>query len=462
MEPLSGDILVLGLGRSGEAVAAYVARHSRAGEATSVFVADEADGEAQAERAGKLRALGVEVELGVTEAPGADLVVASPGIAPSSPLMRSARSIGVEVISEIEFAFRRSRSPWAAITGTNGKTTTTALVAHLLAEAGRAAETVGNVGSPAISVVDDAGQATVLVAEVSSFQLALTSSFRPRVSVLLNVTEDHVDWHGSMEAYTSDKGKVFENQGPGDVAVIDVDDLGSAPFADAVAARGVEVRRVSLHRVPAGGAGLDGKKLTIDLNGSLTPLCDGDDLLIKGNHNVSNALAAAAAVSAFGVPAADIAKGLRTFAPIEHRLEPAGVVAGVEYYNDSKATNPDAVIKAVAAFDDQPLVLLLGGRNKGNDFRALAEAAAPGCRAVVTFGEAGGDIAAAFEGLDAHVVRAGGMLEAVRSAAGLAKQGDAVVLSPACASFDEFTSYEHRGRVFKDAVAALATGEGSS
>lgn len=458
LDTLRGHVMVLGLGLSGEAVARYVNARRCAGDDVRVTVVDENGGPALHERARGLESVGIEVLLGVSGAPAADLVVASPGIPPASPLMRSARALGVEIISEIELAYRVSRSAWIAVTGTNGKTTTTSLIGHLLTEAGRPVEIVGNIGVPAIAAVEAAGSATILAAEVSSFQLAFTSRFRPRVAVLLNITEDHIDWHGSFDAYTADKARIFANLGAGDFAVIDVDDPGSAPFAADVAARGARVLEVSRHRMPPGGAGVESGVLTLDLDGSLRPLLPIADLRIRGGHNVSNALAAAAAVAAVGVGDEEMALGLRTFEPIEHRLEPVDVVAGVEYFNDSKATNPDAALKAVEAFEGVGLILLLGGRNKGSDFCALAAEAAAKCRAVVAFGEARDEIAAAFDGLECSPEVALGLPDAVLVASRLAHAGDAVVLSPACASFDEFTSYEHRGRVFKELVRGLPGG----
>lgn len=452
---LTGHVLVLGLGVSGLETATYLAARACAGEDVRVTVVDENDTPLLRERAETLRVRGVEVILGNAEPAPADLVVASPGIPPASPLMRAARALGVPVISEIELAFRRSASPWVAITGTNGKTTTTSLVGHLLGEAGVPVAVVGNIGEAAIASVDEAGPTTVLVAEVSSFQLALTDRFRPRVSVLLNITPDHLDWHGSMETYAADKGRIFANQAAGDTAVIDVDDELSAPFADTASAGGARVARVSLEGTPVGGAGLDGDMLSLGVHGAHVPLIARSELLIRGDHNVSNALAAAAAVAALGVPAEDIAKGLRSFRPIEHRLEPAGVVDDVEYFNDSKATNPDAVLKALAAFEAEPLVVLLGGRNKDNDFRPLAAACAERCKAVVTFGEAGEEIASAFPAEGPRPERAETMAEAVAAARRLAEPGDVVLLSPACASFDEFSGYAERGRVFKTLVAGM-------
>lgn len=294
MDQLRGHILVLGLGRSGTAVARYVAEERDAGADVSVAAIDERSDEDARMRADSLRDADVPVTLGASAVDGAyDLVVASPGIPPSSALMRSARESGSEVVSEMEFAFRRSGSPFVAITGTNGKTTTTALVAHLLRASGIHAQAVGNIGTPVIGSVGASGPDDVLVAEVSSFQSALMERFHPRVAVLLNITPDHIDWHGSLEAYEADKVKVFANMGPGDTAVIDIDDEGSARWPAKVEAAGVGVVRVSRGSMPPGGAGLVDGVLTFDGPGGRETLIAAGDLSIKGDHNVSNALAGA-------------------------------------------------------------------------------------------------------------------------------------------------------------------------
>jgi len=452
-----GDILILGLGASGQAAARYCAARL-GGEVCSVTGVDAGDSPALRAVAEELERDGVASVLGCDELEGHwDLCIASPGIPPHAPLMVSARAHCDSVISEIEFAYRRSACPWVAITGTNGKTTTTALVAHLLNCGGIPAKAVGNIGAPAIEAVGDAGDYEVLVAEVSSFQLALTSTFHPRVAVLLNITPDHIDWHGSLETYATDKAKVFANLGPSDIAVIDVDDSGSAPFAESVAASGVPVVRVSLDRAFPNGATVSSGTLVLETRGGVLRLVEASELLVKGPHNVSNSLAAAAAAHALGVSASDLQWGLRSFSPIEHRLEPAGDVAGVEWFNDSKATNPDAVIKAIAAFEDRPVVLLLGGRNKGNDFSDLARRVAGStARAVVVFGESAPLLTDAFEAAGMHVHVSVDLGHAVDTASTLAIPGDAVVLSPACASFDEFANYEQRGREFKRLVSQMA------
>ncbi len=450
-----GDVLILGLGKSGEAAARYCAGLP-AEEIATVTIVDSDDSAVLQQKAESLASSGAIVLLGCSSVGGHfDVCVASPGVPPHAPLMLSARAASDEVISEIEFAFRRSRNPWVAVTGTNGKTTTTALITHLLNCGGLSARSVGNFGPPAIQAVAEAIAGEVLVAEVSSFQLALTDSFHPRVAVLLNVTPDHVDWHGSLESYAADKGRVFANLTPDDTAVVDVDDAGSAPFADALLERGVPVVRVSRHRDLEGGATVIDGSLVLSSPRGAVELVAVDELQILGSHNVANALAAAATADVLGISASALCEGLISFAPIEHRLEPVGSVRGIEWFNDSKATNPDAVSKALEAFTDRPLILLLGGRSKGSDFRPLARQAEVTAREVVLFGEARDEIFEAFAELEMTPRVVTGLTDAVEWAAAHAHPGDAVALSPGCASFDEFEDYEHRGRAFKALVAEL-------
>jgi len=355
-EQITGHVAVLGAGRSGRGVTARLAEDAANGIDVRVTLIDSARSEGLEAAVAPLTGPSVEVLLGHESVPsGVSLVVASPGLPPRSALMKSARDTGAPVISEIELAYRLSESPWIAITGTNGKTTTTSLIAHLFAEAGIPAETVGNIGRAAVRVVGEVGPATMLVAEVSSFQLALTDQFHPRVSVLLNITPDHIDWHGSLDAYADDKARIFANQTFGDTAVIDIDDPGSAPYADRMSGSGVDVRTVSLLQSLA-FARVEEGMLVLGHGDARVELVRADELAIRGDHNISNALAAVAAAHSVGVSVTALRDGLRTFEPIEHRLEPVGVVAGVEYFNDSKATNPDAVLKALTAFDERPAV----------------------------------------------------------------------------------------------------------
>lgn len=455
MRELPDNIAIVGLGVSGVAAARYVLAHRAPGSSGALALYDAADNEHLRSLADEFGALGVRVHLGASsvDAP-IDLAVVSPGIPPSSPLRQSVMAAATRVIGEIEFAFERSHAPWLGVTGTNGKTTVTSLTAHLLTTAGVPAEAVGNIGDPPIALVDDIGPSTALVAELSSFQLALTEDFCPRVAILLNITPDHIDWHGSLDAYAADKAKLFTNMGADDCAVIDIDDAGSAPYADIVASRGVKVARVSRHKLPAGGAGVVDGILVLDTPAGSLEIMPASELRIQGDHNVSNALAAAAAAHAWGVDIASIAEGLKTFEPIEHRLEPVAVVAGVQYVNDSKATNPGATLMALTAFVDRPVLLMLGGRNKDNSFTELAQAAYGGTRTVVVFGEAAPEIVVALEAEGVACEVRATMLEALACASQLAGPGDVVLLSPACASFDEFDGYAHRGRAFKAAVLA--------
>ncbi len=459
---IEGRVLVLGLGRSGVAAAEVLADAADDGRVTAVGVVDESRGEVLECEADRLQVRGVGVRLGTNAVEGAwDLVVASPGIPPRSELMTAARGLGAPIVSEIEMAYRLTQAPFVAVTGTNGKTTVTSLVTHLLGASGVPAEAVGNIGRPATRAAADAGGATVLVTEVSSFQLALTSSFRPRVAVLLNITPDHLDWHGGFEAYERDKAKVFANLVGRDLAVVNVDDAGSAPYAERLEDGGARVMRVGLGGPFEHGAWLQDGMLVVRAECGAVELVGADELKILGEHNVGNALAASVAALEMGALPEGVREGLRTFAPIEHRLEPVDWVDGVEYFNDSKATNPDATMKALTAFAGRPLVLLLGGRNKGNEFDQLARRTSDACRAVVVFGEAAATIERDLEGAELRLVRADSMRSAVREAGALAQEGDAVLLSPACASFDEFRGgYEERGRAFKEEVAALAVGGG--
>jgi UDP-N-acetylmuramoylalanine--D-glutamate ligase len=455
------DVLVVGLGVSGEASARYFLDLPEGERPERVRVVDEGDSDILRERADRLTSAGADVGLATdTVAEHADLAVISPGIPPRSPLYAAAREQARETIGEIELAFRVSHAPWIAVTGTNGKTTVTSLIAHVLRSAGMVAEAVGNIGRPAIEVARDTHTTSVIVAEVSSFQLHSVDTFRPRVGVLLNITPDHMDWHGSMESYIADKSRMFANMDHTDTAVVNVDDLAAAEVATDLSLADVHLVTVTLDAPERDGAGIVDGRLVLDHQGHRFDLCAVDDLLIRGDHNVGNALVAAAAAHACGADPDALRWGLASFEPIEHRLEPVGEIDGAEYYNDSKATNVDAVLKALTAFSDRSLVLLLGGRAKGTSFDTLASAVAE-CRcAAVAFGEAGPEIADALEDAGLEAVVADGMREAFSEAHRMSRPGDVVLLSPACASFDEFANYRERGHAFKQMVAE-AGGDGA-
>ena len=471
-----GRVLVLGLGVSGKAAAEYCLGllGDRVDALAVAAGAPNDDSLAWAEAA---RAAGAVVLFDHEDIEGAyDLCIASPGISQFSPFYASAEAASAEVISEVEFAWRESAaaSRWVAVTGTNGKTTTTALATHLLRVAGLDAVAVGNIGDPCIKAVA-AARAEVYVVEVSSYQLASTRDFAPDVAVVLNITPDHLAWHRSHEHYAQAKWKVLANMGavPGATAVLVACD-------EAVRARIREVRAAGgfpFAYVPVGaaaGVGGDmraacgaanaafrgaGGRLTVALDGTVSELVSVDDLQITGEHNQANALAAASAALVLGAPEAAVAVGLRSFAPMAHRIEPAGTVAGVACYNDSKATNVDATLVALRAFLPARPIVLLGGRDKGTDLAPLVAACEEHAKAVVCFGEARERFAAAFADAALPIFSAPALEAALDAALAAAEPGDVVVLSPACASFDEFSCFEERGDVFKALVAARAAAE---
>ncbi len=454
-DPL-GDTCVLGLGKTGEAVARYLAARlpGRVRSVTLVGGASSTDGPVSR----SLEALGVRVVLGTETVEGHyDLTVASPGIPEGSAFVRAAAACSDELIGEPELAWRESPQRWIAITGTNGKTTTTSLVTALLREAGERAVSVGNIGTLAISQVERRHAGEWFVAELSSFQLAETRRLRPRAAALLNVSPDHLAWHGSLERYVEAKERVFANMGAGDVAVVSCEDDWCRATLARLEGRDLRVVRLCTAAdpgTPDAAFERDGR-LVVRLHGVECDLLSADELLIGGRHNVQNALAAAALALSVGADAQAVRRGLSTFSPLEHRIEPCGELAGVRFVNDSKATNPDATEKALTAFEPGTVVLLMGGHDKGTDLSAVARSVAAQAAAVVCFGEAGPRIAAAIEAADgtARVARAPRLTDALEAACAIARPGETVLLSPACSSFDEFADFAERGRSFKRLVA---------
>ena len=458
-----GDVLVLGIGKTGEGICRYLTGLP-AGRVDSVTLY----GGARSERSDATRALeeaGVRCVLGTEEVEGHyDLAIASPGIPEPSAFFASAAAASDEIIGEPELAFRESPQRWLAVTGTNGKTTTTSLTTHLLHEDGRAAESVGNIGVLCIGEVAGRPEGGWLVAELSSFQLAETSRLHPRAAVLLNITPDHIEWHGSMEAYAAAKEKIFANMGAGDLAVVSMDDDWCRDVAVRCSGRGLRVCELSIERELGGpdAAFVRGGELVVRLGGVEHDLGCVDNLRIRGSHNWENALAASALALFVGVDEAVVARGLTGFNPIEHRIEPCGEVTGVHFVNDSKATNTDSVEKALTAFAPKSIVVMLGGHDKGTDLMSLAEACCREARVAVCFGAAGPRIADALEAeakktsSDLRVVRADHLRDAFDAAVAAAAPGNTVLLSPACSSFDEFKNMAERGRLFKSLVAELA------
>ena len=434
-------VLVVGLGISGHAAAVALA-----GLGARVRVTELSDGPEVERRALELRAIGVEVEtgghhLGALEA---DLAVVSPGIPPSAPVLEELARRAVPVISELELGAHLARAELIAVTGTNGKTTTTSLIAAMLEAAGIETLAAGNIGLPLTEAAGRVGPGGAIVVEASSFQLALTETFHPRVAVILNIAEDHTDWHGSADAYGRAKARITANQGPDDVLVANRADPRVWDIALTSAARVVPF---SSERVPEGGAGPEGGWL----------VCGGRRVLelaelpLPGRAGLEDAAAACAAACSYGLRADALAATLRAFRPLSHRLEVVARVGGVDYIDDSKATNPHATLAALRGLSQ--VVLIAGGRSKGIDLSPL-RAAVPPVVAAVVIGEAAAELEQVFDGL-VPVARAATMDEAVRAAAGLARPGGSVLLSPACASLDMYQSYAERGRDFTRAVRAL-------
>lgn len=441
-------VLVVGLGRTGLAAALFAAGHGATVTATDVRAESDL-----VEAVSKLRAAGVKLELG-SHVPATfvaqDMIVLSPGVSPRLKPVELARSSGVPVWSEIELAWRFLRGKLVAITGSNGKTTTTSLVSHILRTAGINTLTGGNIGVPLLSLVESTTDSTITVAEVSSFQLETIEKFRPDVGILLNLTPDHLDRHTSFEEYAAAKMRLFENQLDRDFAVLNADDsevtkrTPSAP----------QIFWFSRRKRVAQGAFLQGNQIMIRHNDSEFPVGRRDEISLRGEHNLENVLAACVAVHLAGAVPADIAAGVKTFRGVEHRLELVGKVGGVEFYNDSKATNVDAALKAIEAFAG-PLIVILGGTDKGSPYTPLREPLRRRARRVILIGAAAKKIASDLgDGLS--IFQAGTLDRAVQAAKEQAQPGDVVLFAPACSSFDQFENYEHRGRVFKELVENFA------
>jgi UDP-N-acetylmuramoylalanine--D-glutamate ligase len=437
-------ILVVGLARTGIATALFCA--ARGARVTATEERPEAQ---VAEAAAKLRAAGCTLELGGHRPEtflAQDLVVPSPGVPLSLPHLVAAHDARIPIWSEMELAWRFLRGRMVAITGSNGKTTTTSLVGHILETAGLPVIVAGNIGTPLISRVETSSDSTVTVVEVSSFQLEAIEALRPEIGVFLNLTPDHLDRHPSLEAYAHAKGRIFENQTETDAAILNADDPATTPFAPSRP----QVYWFSRQKRVASGAFLRGDEIVFRRDGAETVLLRRAQIGLRGEHNLENVLAAAAASLLAGAAPAAIAAGVQSFAGVEHRLEFVAEINGVSYYNDSKATNVDATLKAVDAFPG-PLLVILGGKDKGSEYTLLREPLQRRARLVLLIGAAADKIAAQLAGAVA-LEKAGTLGRAVQMAAARAHSGDTVLLAPACASFDQFDNYEHRGRVFKQLV----------
>ena len=436
-------VLVVGLGASGKAAARFAA--VRGAQVTATDRRPLSELSEAAEEMGKLN---VRLELGGHPQKlflEQDLIVPSPGVPWNLPELEAARRTGVVVAGELEIASSALKGPVIGVTGTNGKTTTTSLIGHIIETAGLPVATGGNLGTPVLEMVDASSDEHWNVLELSSFQLEATATFPVHIAVVLNVTPDHLDRHGDLEAYAKAKGKIFQAQTARDHAVLHFDDPVCRAFA--LQTPGT-VNWFSRTGPNEPGAWVENGWVL--LNGQpVTAL----PLPMPGHHNLENALAAVTASSLAGIGLEAMAKGLQTFRTAEHRLECVAEISGVAYYNDSKATNVDAAIKAVETFD-RGLWVILGGSEKGFSYKALRRPLRDRARGVLLIGESASRIERELNGA-VPLIHAGTLLEAMQYAHRHAESGDTVLLSPACASFDQFKNYGDRGRRFKEIVREL-------
>jgi UDP-N-acetylmuramoylalanine--D-glutamate ligase len=440
-------VLVVGLARTGAATALFCTARGAKVTATDART-ETAIGDALA----PLCAAGVQLELGGHRENTfleQDLIIPSPGVPADAPLLQAARAKGVTIWSEIELADRFLKGRLIGITGSNGKTTTTSLIEHILRSAGIPTILAGNIGTPLIARVDQTNDQTVTVVELSSFQLELIDTFRPDISVFLNLTPDHLDRHHTLESYGAAKARIFENQTEADSAVLNADDPATTKYAPSKP----QVFWFSRKQRVAQGAFVQKDEIVFRHDGKDDAALKLQDISLAGAHNVENVLAAVAATRLAAAGAAAIARGVRSFSGVEHRLEFVAEIGGVRYYNDSKATNVDATLKALEAFPGRILVIL-GGKDKGSDYSALQKLLHEKAILALLIGAASEKIEKQIAGSVA-IERAGIIERAVDIASHAARPGDVVLLAPACASFDQFENYEHRGRVFKDLVHQL-------
>ncbi len=447
MELKGKRVLVVGLGKSGLAAALFLRR-----KGAQVTVSDVRSAESLAKEIPALLEEGIMVEAGghgLLTFRRQDLIVVSPGVPLDTPELAQVRSFGLPVIGELELAGRFLKGRILAITGSNGKTTTTALAGEILQGAGFLTLVAGNIGVPVVSLIEGSTDSTWSVLEVSSFQLESTEQFHPSIAVILNITPDHLDRHGTFENYALAKERIFAAQEANDSLVLNAENARAAEAATRSRAR---VYWFSIEDKVEQGAWVEGghviyrstPKAEIE---SIMPL---GNIPLKGAHNVENVLAAVCACRLAGAPPDAIRRAIEKFQAVEHRLEYVATVNGVEYYNDSKATNVDATAKAVAAFSGG-IHLILGGKDKGSDYALLAQLLRERVRTVYTIGSAAAKIESHLRGV-VSIRSCETLANAVNAAAGAARPGEIVLLAPACSSFDQFENYEHRGRVFKELV----------
>jgi len=445
-------VLVVGLGKSGVAAALFLRDHG-----ARVTVSDARSATALEKEIPTLLDAGIMVEAGghgLLTFRRQDLIVVSPGVPYDTPELKQVRAFGLPIIGELELASRFLQGKIIAITGSNGKTTTTSLIGKIFADVGRATLVGGNIGTPVIQLTAQSGPETWSVLEVSSFQLETTEQFRPHIAVVLNITLDHLDRHGSFENYAAIKARIAENQTPADFLVLNGEDKPTQMIAGKTLA---QVFWFSARRPIKQGAFVHGESIVfIPREGARAqPVMPVAEIPLKGTHNVENVLAAACTARLAGIASENIRASVASFKAVEHRLEFVATVRGVDFYNDSKATNVDATRKALEAFPGG-VHLILGGKDKDSDYAELADLVRARVKSVYTIGSAAEKIGRQLAGA-AKIVQAGTLDGAVRAAAEDGDAGDVVLLAPACASFDQFENYEHRGRVFKELVKQLGS-----
>jgi UDP-N-acetylmuramoylalanine--D-glutamate ligase len=452
MELKGKKVLVVGLGKSGLAAALFLRRRG-----AQVTVSDMRSAAALAKEIPALLNEGIMVESGghgLLTFRRQDLIVVSPGVPLDTPELVQVKAFGLPVIGELELAARFLKGKILAITGSNGKTTTTALTGEILAAAAIPTQVGGNIGVPVVALIEESSEIGWSVLEVSSFQLESTNLFHPRIAVILNITPDHLDRHGTFEKYALAKERIFHAQTREDFLVLNAD---NARAASSAARSAANIYWFSIEEPVARGTWIhDGQVVFCSGNDApVEPIMPLKEIPLKGTHNVENVLAAVCASRLAGAGREAIRGAVANFRAVEHRLEFVATCNGVEYYNDSKATNVDASAKAIAAFGSG-IHLILGGKDKNSNYADLTNLLRARVRAVYTIGSAAAKIESHIRGV-VPIVSCETLEKAVKTAAQAAHPGQVVLLSPACSSFDQFENYEHRGRVFKELVVELAT-----
>ena len=449
MELKGKKVLVVGLGKSGLAAALFLRRRG-----AQVTVSDLRSAEVLGKEIPSLLEAGIVVEAGghgLLTFRRQDLIVVSPGVPLSTPELVQVRNLGLPIIGELELAARFLKGKVLAITGSNGKTTTTTLCGEIFSAAGLNPLVAGNIGLPVIDVVDQSTESAWSVLEVSSFQLETTESFHPHVAVILNITPDHLDRHGTFENYAAMKEKIFANQTGTDYLILNGDDSIAQQAASRTKSQVLWFSRSKIVR--CGAFLLDGMVMFRPTEQEKPiPVLPLAEIPLKGEHNIENVLAAVCAACVAKIPTQTIAQTIASFHAVEHRLEFVAAIHGVDYYNDSKATNVDATAKAIASFPGN-IHLILGGKDKNSDYTQLNALLRARVKTVYTIGSAAEKIESQISGVT-RIIHTGTLEAAVDQAAGQAVAGDVVLLAPACSSFDQFENYEQRGKVFKQAVLA--------